>query len=201
MDKLDSYLRQGIWHATSLHGFRGIIEDQFIRPNIYNQFKDTYPQSANSIGRINQYISLFDFESVSEDIFYDSIIRMQYMSIIYSHEPFTILLNLDRNQLNKLIPYDAVVNKEYKVAIYKVECFYPEYIPISCITKVLILDDIVREDVKVLSENFTYSSIRAAIKIMCEDRKRAIEAYWQAQPTSIVEIIRRGSRILSQNKK
>ncbi|MBE2228358.1 MAG: hypothetical protein IAE93_13470 [Ignavibacteria bacterium] len=183
MDKLDKILRTGIWHITSLHGFRGIEKDQFIYPNINNRFKVTYSQTNNSVAKKNNCVSLFDLEDIKDEIYLDSIYTTQRHSIIFAHDPFSIALNLDRNMLPAIIPYDKIENK-VGVIIGHMECIYTEPIPFSAIKRILILDDLNYNDFVVMNSNFTYENLRkevnkmtpARLKKYCENkRKRQLE--------------------------
>ncbi len=165
MAKLDNILRTGIWHITSLHGFRGIKKDQFIYPNINNRFKVTYPQSNNSVARKNNCISLFDLENISDEIYNDSIYTSQRHSIIFAHRPFSVALNLDRSKLHAIIPYNKIENKD-GVIIGHMECIYPEPIPFSAIKNILLLDDLNCDNFIMLNDNFTEEQIRNKIDEM-----------------------------------
>ena len=61
LDRLFLALRCGAYHLTDIRGNEGIRRSS-IEPND-GCFPDTYPQSANSYGRLRNYVSLFDFET------------------------------------------------------------------------------------------------------------------------------------------
>jgi hypothetical protein len=166
MIKADKILRTGIWHVTSLHGFRGIIKDQFICPNINNRFKVTYSQTLNSVAKKNNCISLFDLENIPDEIYNDSIYTHQRHSILFAHQPFSIVLNLNRSKLTEIVPYHKIENKN-GVIIGHMECIYPEPIPFSAIDKIIIFDDLNCDEFTVINDNFTYENIRKEIDKMC----------------------------------
>jgi hypothetical protein len=67
MMQLWSLLRLGrLWHRTSISGLQGILGDDAIVPN-GGQFPNTWPQSEGSLARSLGGISLFDFDTVSEE--------------------------------------------------------------------------------------------------------------------------------------
>ena len=130
------HLKKGLLHCTSIEGYKGIRQDENIRPNI-GQFPYSYPQSKSYFGS-NGYICLFDFESVLEEDYRKN--HKIWEDFIYSRsisKVFTIILRLNREFLSKkLIPNSAAPKpgeKEYKPKIGFVEVWYPEAIPLSAI--------------------------------------------------------------------
>lgn len=134
--KILHLLRQGIYHATSPHGFEGIQKDGYIKPNT-GGFPKTY--DCNSYASHFGYIALFDFESASEQ---DCIEQYGKADGFYhSHKWLCHLLSLDREMLApKLIPSEVARDQvrrgeigRDKLKVPFIEVWYPEPIPCSWI--------------------------------------------------------------------
>ena len=98
-------LRTGIFHRTSIDGYKGIRDSGFISAN-QGQFPYRYPQSEDYYGRSMGYVCLFDFESATEE----QCIRIHHnwTQFFADHEPATIVLKLNRSALGTdLIPNSA----------------------------------------------------------------------------------------------
>lgn len=132
--RLMPLLRKGIFHRTSIDGYKGIRQTGCILPN-KGDFPFSYPQSKVYYGYAMSYVCLFDFESAREEDYRGN--HHIWANFFYDHKPLTIILRLNRLMLaNKLIP-NSVRPKPgeagYKSAIAYVETWYPEAIPVSAI--------------------------------------------------------------------
>jgi|GEM_PF-1930749 len=134
-------LKNGVFHVTSIKGFRRIQQCDFIIPN-KGQFHCKHPQTKHYYGYSKGYICLFDFESSNEQDYITNYLTWQHF--FGDYEPFTIVLKLSRQKLaDKLIPNSnppqKVSEPEYKGFIPFVECWYPEKIPFSAIDSFIVV--------------------------------------------------------------
>ena len=141
LDDLLRVLRRGVYHLTSVQGYRGIRRSGEIQPN-EGSFPYTYPQSATSYARLQGYVSLFDFETptISQCL----LTRPLWDGFFIKHKPATLLISLDRKKLApKLIPNDValqVPQHERGTWLRHVEVWYPGPIPFGwVVTCILVL--------------------------------------------------------------
>lgn len=143
-------LRGGVFHSTSVTGYKGIRDSGYIIPNT-GQFPCKYPQTPNYYGYSKGYISLFDFGLVSDQQCIQ--IHHTWGQFFFDRKPVTIVLCLNRNVLSKkLIPNTAAPklgNKDYKGRIPYVEAWYPEPIPFSVIDRFMLVEIRVEREVSV----------------------------------------------------
>lgn len=136
---LFTVLRQGVYHLTSVQGYTGIRRDRYIKPND-GSFPNTYPQLANSYGRHHGYVSLFDFESPTEEQCF--LQRSKWEGFFTRHKPATVLIRFNRGQLaSELISYECAI-KEVGFRMMKiphVEVWYPKPIPFSYATGLVLI--------------------------------------------------------------
>lgn len=130
-------LKDGVYHRCSLDSYRSIYKDQYIKPND-GSFKFTYPQSQGNYGYKNGWVCLLDFRT---DLI--KLVRTvwNWAQFFRDQKPLTLVFELEREKLPKLIPSNAVpkVGQEgYLNHIGYVEAWYPEPIPTSAIKKYLI---------------------------------------------------------------
>ncbi len=139
ISKIYPLLKGGIFHRTSIEGYRGIKNSGKISPNV-GQFRYTYPQSEFYFAFYRGYVSLFDFTSVRDR---DCIsIHHTWGGFFFDQKPITIVLRLSKEYLfDKLIPNDSAPklgNPEYKGYLPYVEAWYPELIPFKAIEGLII---------------------------------------------------------------
>lgn len=132
-------LRQGLYHATSVEGYRGISREGFIRP--WNgSFRAAYPK-MNSHARYHGWISLFDFQTPTEEQCFQ--VREQWGEFFVKEKPVTVLINLFRETLaSKIIPNEAVEaepNYQERMRIPYVEVWYPEPISLSAVQSCVLV--------------------------------------------------------------
>lgn len=133
----DGWLRGGLWHTTSLEGYRGIRQGGAIVPNAGDRpFK--YPRLAESYGFLNRYVCLFDFSGITEEQLV--LDHWRWASYFTQHHP-TVALQLDRNLLaERLIPNSAGFKTSVTtLCVPYVEAWYPVPIPASAILAYLVL--------------------------------------------------------------
>lgn len=133
-------LRRGIFHTTTIEGYKGIRQSGNILPN-KGDFPFRYPQSKTYYGYSMGYICLFDFESAREEDYRGN--HYWWADFFCDHrQPVTIVLKLNRQALaGKLIPNSARPKLDevgYVPAIAYVEVWYPEAIPVSAIDGFII---------------------------------------------------------------
>jgi hypothetical protein len=133
------YFEGGLFHSTTVEGLRGIIRSRHIAPN-KDQFPFTFPQSENSFAYENGYISLFDFRNSQEEEiihhywkFNTFFCRSGDTKIILRINHQNLELNIIPNNANPQIGHP---DHRYSIPIYEV--WYPDEIPISEITQVII---------------------------------------------------------------
>lgn len=135
LDRILFVLRCGLYHLTSVQGYRGIQRSGSIQPND-GRFPNTFPQSANSYGRSRGYVSLFDFETPT--IRQCVHMRPVWDNFFTKRGAAKVLLKLDRNRLAaSLIPNEAALEEPVRnrgVWLRHVEVWHPESIPYSYIT-------------------------------------------------------------------
>ena len=135
-------LCKGIFHRTSVEGYRGMLRDGLILSNT-GSFPFSYPQSKTYYGYSKGYISLFDFESSREEDYLTNYHTWE--QFFFDHKPVTIVLRLNRGWLApKLIPNSErpqIDEQGYKASIPYVEVWYPEPIPLSVIDDYFITWD------------------------------------------------------------
>lgn len=138
VSKIYPFLRDGLFHRTSIDGYQGIKRSRKILSNS-GLFPYTYPQSKYSFGSSKSYISLFDFSSAQ----FREIISIHHTwgGFFFDQDPVTVVLRLNKKSLSKkLIPNnDAKLdNLENKGYIPYVEAWYPGAIPFSVIMGLII---------------------------------------------------------------
>jgi hypothetical protein len=134
ISKIYPLLRGGLFHRTSIEGYRGIRSSGQIFPN-RGQFPFTYPKSKSFLAFSRGYVSLFDFGSVrGQDCI--SIYRT-WRPFFFDQKPATIILRLNRDSLSqRLIPNSCAPKlgaPDYKGHIPYVEAWYPESIPFEAV--------------------------------------------------------------------
>jgi hypothetical protein len=128
-------LRCGIYHRTKIKSYYAIQASGSIMPN-RGQFEFTYQQSEHSFGFQNGYISLFDFESTTEE--YCISTQDTWVSFFFDCSPITIVLRLDRDMLDeRLIPNSAAPKGAFFIPY--VDVWYPEPIPVAAIKNYIIV--------------------------------------------------------------
>lgn len=138
ISKIYPFLKDGLFHRTSIDGYQGIKRSRKILSNS-GRFPYTYPQSKHSFGSSKSYISLFDFSSAQ----YRDIISIHHTwgGFFFDQDPVTIVLRLNKKPLSKkLIPNDQAKldNPENKGYIPYLEAWYPGAIPFSVIIGLII---------------------------------------------------------------
>ena len=131
-------LQKGLFHRTSINGYRGIMESGFIVPNT-GQFEYTYPQSKFYFSHRKGYVCLFDFESSREKDYRTN--HLTWAQFFTDQKPVTVILKLNRKELaEKLIPNSAGPKglEPGNQFIPYVEAWYPEPIPVSSIESLII---------------------------------------------------------------
>lgn len=139
ISKIYPLLKGGIFHRTSISGYKGIKERGKIIPN-QGEFLYTYPQSKTYFASSKGYVCLFDFTTASD---YQCIsICDTWSGFFFDQEPFTIVLRLSKTYLvDKLIPNTSAPklgDPEYKGYIPYIESWYPEPIPYEAIEGLII---------------------------------------------------------------
>lgn len=131
-------LRVGLLHTTSLAACLGILEGGSIFPNT-GQFPPTYPQSENSYAWFKGCVSLFDFETPSEeDCLEEAVKWLQF----FCARPCRVVIHLDRRPLeSKLIPNSSARAETGfgTMWIPQVEVWYPEPIPLSAARRLILV--------------------------------------------------------------
>jgi hypothetical protein len=124
-------LRKGVYHSTGVEGLKGIIKDQYIKPND-GSLPFTYSMSKNSYATFKSYVSLFDFETQPMSRCKEQFWKCD--KFFYSHKGARILIKLDRSKLtSSLITYETAHDEVgfCKIKIPYVEVWYPRQIPLS----------------------------------------------------------------------
>ena len=132
-------VRRGLYHLTSICGLKGIRHKSYILPN-NGEFPDTYTQSAKSFGRRYGYVSLFDFETPTEEQILAEYHKWE--GFFYRHKPVTVLIGLDRRKLEpKLLPNEtAKQTVGYGIPwMPHIEVWYPEPLPFSWATSCILV--------------------------------------------------------------
>src|SRR2546422_7970957 len=94
-------LKEGIFHATNIEGYRAIRRTGMILPN-KGELPFSYPQSEAYYGYSMGYVSLFDFESAQEEGYRGN--HHMWAGFLTDRRPVTIVLKLNRQKLaDKLI--------------------------------------------------------------------------------------------------
>jgi hypothetical protein len=132
-------LRNGIFHRTGTHGYKGIKKEGFIFAN-KGQYECSYPQSTVYYGPTMGYVCLFDFESATEEEII--CIHPTWEQFFSDHRPVTISLRLNREKLgSELIANSSapkIGDENYRGYIPFIEAWYPKPIPISAIDSYLV---------------------------------------------------------------
>jgi hypothetical protein len=104
VESLIAVLRVGVHHATNLSKARQIRASGVIRNND-GTLESSYEQSSLSNCFNLKAISLFDFETPSDEIIYDRINRIKWEDVLFRHRP-AIIFGIRRNNLpGELIEY------------------------------------------------------------------------------------------------
>ena len=133
ISKVYPHIRGGLFHRTSIVGYRGIREAGHISPNT-GQFPFTYAKSEIFWGYARGYVSVFDFGPTTDQ----ECVRRHVVwgPFFFDQQPVTIVLRLNREMLkDKLIPNSAAPQSGPDAWRYipHVEAWYPEDIPFEAI--------------------------------------------------------------------
>lgn len=201
LDCLFLVLRQGIYHLTGVRGYRGIRQDGLIKSND-GSFPNTYPQSVNGYGRRRGYVSLFDFESPTEE--QCLLQHWKWEGFFTKHKPATILLGFDRGQLEpKLVSYERATEEvgfaEMKIPHIETWCIEP--IPFSYATSLVLVNPVNPKDFRVFGSNDAglqafECALREAEKLNTQEEKNSTSslAAWLHSNRSAENINRPGGR-------
>jgi len=136
-----SIVKNDLCHRTGIEALKNIFDTGAILPND-GTFPDTYPQSKVSFARVNNLVSLFDFEKQTENECLKQI--HNWYRFFFDHKPVTIVILLDR----KILSADLMTNeKAFEITkgtfdpifIPHVEAFYPRPVPCAAFTGYLII--------------------------------------------------------------
>ena len=133
------YLKGGLFHSTTISGFRGIIDSGYISPN-KGKFAFTFPQSKRGFSVAQNFISLFDFSAGSE---HEIIYHFRKFNTFFCMKNNTkIILEINKEKLTEeIIPNNAnppLGNPDHKYYIPVYEVWYPINIQTSAISKVIV---------------------------------------------------------------
>ena len=136
-----SIVKNDLCHRTGIEALKNIFDTGAILPND-GTFPDTYPQSKVSFARVNNLVSLFDFEKQTENECLKQI--HNWYRFFFDHKPVTIVILLDR----KILSADLMTNENAvemtkgtfdPLFIPHVEAFYPRPVPCTAFTGYLII--------------------------------------------------------------
>ncbi len=119
-------LRGNVFHVTTRTGFLGVTKDGFIRNNKNGLYTYSFPQS------------LFDLRTLSEDQVERALENFYFLNPPYTeNNPFFLFLSESLH--HKLVPWTHARDEQawQEMFIPIVEGFYPEDIPITCISRVV----------------------------------------------------------------
>jgi hypothetical protein len=132
------YIRNSLIHATTPHGFRGILKDGYIIPN-QGQFPYSHTQTPNYFGGHNGWTCVFDFAQATND------------DIIHTHEDWQLiliesgglkfLLDIDHDAVAEHLVPNAVAQGQgdpKKSFIWFVEAWVKAPIPLSAVKSCLV---------------------------------------------------------------
>jgi hypothetical protein len=134
-------VKNDLCHRTGIEALKNIFDTGAILPND-DTFPDTYPQSKISFARVNNLVSLFDFEKQTKHECLKQI--HNWYRFFFDHKPVTIVILLDR----KVLSADLMANeKAFEITkgtfdplfIPDVEAFYPRPVPCTAYTGYLII--------------------------------------------------------------
>lgn len=133
------YLKGGLFHSTTVCGFKGIIKSGYISPN-KGKFAFTFPQSERSFSVAQNFISLFDFSAGSER---EMVHHFRKFDIFFCMKNnIRVILEINKEKLTEeIIPNDANLplgNPAHKYYIPVFEVWYPINIQTSAISKVIV---------------------------------------------------------------
>ena len=131
-------LRGNVFHVTTRAGFLGITKDGFIRNNKNGLYTYSFPQSNRSYARNRGWVSLFDLRTLSEDQVERALENFYFLNPPYTeNNPFFLFLSESLH--HKLVPWTHARDEQawQEMFIPIVEGFYPEDIPITCISRVV----------------------------------------------------------------
>ena len=109
------HIRRGLWHTTGPRGFAGIRAAGSILPNT-GEFPFTFPQTGNSFGFHNGYVSLFDLGSAADEELIDCY--WKWTEFFFTHEPYTIAIELDRDRLRERLIPNAVARTRGSTTVW-----------------------------------------------------------------------------------
>lgn len=131
-------LMEGVYHSTTIDGFKGIYKDKKINPNIGNKYPVNHCQTKTNYGYKKKYISLLDLELARIGRCIENFSEWNYYFSTFTTK---IILKLERASLTKLIgnPYIkdvAKIGEFNKVGgfVPYFEVWYPKSIPTSAVT-------------------------------------------------------------------
>jgi hypothetical protein len=146
-------LRERVFHVTPIDNLSGIEAAGAIQHNGDKKFAFASSMSENSYGRRRNWLCLFDFRGKTEKTLRD--VRSDYMF----EDPFQVVVHpflempedspaastaylfLHCEAYSRLIPAANVQQEAvWRTLIRKVECWYPEDIPLSLIELVLVVN-------------------------------------------------------------
>jgi hypothetical protein len=138
-DRLYRQIKGGIYHSTSMSGYRGIRASDAILPNT-GQFPISYGQSSHSCCYKLAAISLLDLRNPSRPLVGKEAWR-NWTTFLSNHKPITVLLGLDPVCLSETLhDYDSLQKLfPYKTMVAEAEACYPARIPFDAIRRLILV--------------------------------------------------------------
>ena len=138
-DRLYNQIKGGLYHSTSISGYRGIRSSGTILPN-NGSFPFSHGQSPNSCCYHLGAIALLDLRSPTRPLVGKDA-WLNWTTFLDNHKPITVLLDIDPSYLTgPLHDYDSLQERyPYRTMVAEAEKCYTHPIPIDAIRRTVLV--------------------------------------------------------------
>lgn len=139
-DCLFNKIKGGIYHSTSIEGYKGIRNSGFIFPND-GRFKFSHGQTPHSCCHKLKAISLLDLKNPLGPLFPKQG-PSNWTGFLNNHKPVTILLEIEEAKLiERPKNYTDLmdVHRRKEIFVAEAEVCYPHSIPITAIKRCVLV--------------------------------------------------------------
>ena len=139
-DALYNQIKGGIYHSTSITGFRGICSSGSILPNT-GSFPFSFPQSPHNCCHKLGAISLLDLRSPAHPLVGPDAWLNNWERFLNNHKPITVLLDIAPDYLSEqLHDYESLRQRFPGCGmVIEAEKCYPRPIPIDAVSRCILV--------------------------------------------------------------
>lgn len=174
--KLFQVIKGGLFHITSLEGYRGIARDGAIKPN-EGKFPSTY--SARGVCHLINAVALLDLGLGKQPLFGPDALGL-WMGLLTVHKPVMFILDLDRSRFpsgTQLLTFDDLghyMEPPYRAQMLPdTEVCHPGPIPVRTIKRCIVVDYWDSNDFEIFAEfPVPQAALEAMLARMAAKRQR-----------------------------